>query len=286
MSTIRHTSIPKLTRDAEGKPLCRWCQKPVPPPRRTFCSQACVDEALIRSSPAELRRKTKERDKGICAACGTDTEAIKRQYNHLAKLAYNGVMVYREAEKKFARKFSIEENRIYTVLRGRDRMDANRTVAAERKRAIAQWEHNCRIYRETGRPECADPHPDQNRLHEYRWERIIKDSVILTDQELHARAVARRFQRLCEARRKRMQRELKAAGYHDVDSPHAVNMWQADHIVPVVHGGGCCGLENIRTLCLPCHKRETKELARRRALIRRGIDPDAPPEPDPQLTLL
>lgn len=30
--------------------------------------------------------------------------------------------------------------------------------------------------------------------------------------------------------------------------------WQADHIVPVVHGGGTAGLDNFRTLCLHCHR--------------------------------
>ena len=31
-------------------------------------------------------------------------------------------------------------------------------------------------------------------------------------------------------------------------------LWDADHIVRVEFGGGCCGLDNLRTLCLPCHK--------------------------------
>lgn len=41
--------------------------------------------------------------------------------------------------------------------------------------------------------------------------------------------------------------------------------WDADHITPVVEGGGECGLDNLRTLCIPCHARVTRELARRRA---------------------
>jgi 5-methylcytosine-specific restriction enzyme A len=36
--------------------------------------------------------------------------------------------------------------------------------------------------------------------------------------------------------------------------------WDADHIVPVIEGGGECGLSNFRTLCIPCHKIITKEL--------------------------
>lgn len=45
--------------------------------------------------------------------------------------------------------------------------------------------------------------------------------------------------------------------------------FEADHILPVVEGGGLCGLDNYRTLCIPCHKKETKALAARRARHRR-----------------
>ena len=34
-------------------------------------------------------------------------------------------------------------------------------------------------------------------------------------------------------------------------------LWDADHIIPVKNGGGCCGLDNLRTLCIPCHKNIT-----------------------------
>lgn len=34
-------------------------------------------------------------------------------------------------------------------------------------------------------------------------------------------------------------------------------LWDADHILPVKNGGGCCGLDNLRTLCIPCHKNIT-----------------------------
>lgn len=45
--------------------------------------------------------------------------------------------------------------------------------------------------------------------------------------------------------------------------------WEADHILPVVEGGGECDLSNLRTLCLPCHRAETAKLAARRAAARR-----------------
>jgi 5-methylcytosine-specific restriction enzyme A len=46
--------------------------------------------------------------------------------------------------------------------------------------------------------------------------------------------------------------------------------WEMDHIVPVIEGGGDCGLENLRTLCWACHARETKALAARRAEKRKA----------------
>lgn len=42
------------------------------------------------------------------------------------------------------------------------------------------------------------------------------------------------------------------------------SLWESDHIVPVCEGGGLCTIENLRTLCLPCHKSETKTLRSRR----------------------
>jgi 5-methylcytosine-specific restriction protein A len=47
------------------------------------------------------------------------------------------------------------------------------------------------------------------------------------------------------------------------------HLWEMDHILPVVEGGGECDLTNLRTLCIPCHKDATAALARRRAQLRR-----------------
>ncbi|HEV2687987.1 MAG TPA: HNH endonuclease [Bryobacteraceae bacterium] len=42
------------------------------------------------------------------------------------------------------------------------------------------------------------------------------------------------------------------------------SLWDADHIMPVVEGGGECDLANLRTLCLKCHGAATAALRRRR----------------------
>jgi 5-methylcytosine-specific restriction protein A len=41
------------------------------------------------------------------------------------------------------------------------------------------------------------------------------------------------------------------------------SLWDADHILPVAEGGGECDLDNIRTLCLRCHRSVTKQLRER-----------------------
>ena len=41
------------------------------------------------------------------------------------------------------------------------------------------------------------------------------------------------------------------------------SLWDADHILPVAEGGGECDLDNIRTLCLRCHRVVTAQLRER-----------------------
>lgn len=48
------------------------------------------------------------------------------------------------------------------------------------------------------------------------------------------------------------------------------HVWEMDHILPVSEGGGGCGLENLRTLCIPCHDQETAKLKARLAAARRS----------------
>ena len=46
------------------------------------------------------------------------------------------------------------------------------------------------------------------------------------------------------------------------------SLWQADHTVPLIEGGEAT-MANLRTLCVPCHTKETSELAARRAAERK-----------------
>ncbi len=66
----------------DGKKLeaCRECGGSIPKGRRrTFCSDACVDRWKLKTQPAYVRFKVFERDHGVCALCGADTEQMLKE---------------------------------------------------------------------------------------------------------------------------------------------------------------------------------------------------------------
>jgi 5-methylcytosine-specific restriction endonuclease McrA len=134
----------EVERAESGRPLCRWCRAETPPRRRTFCSDACVHEWKLRTDPGYLREQVLKRDAGVCATCGVDTLALRR--------------------------------------------DIRRSDFTARRKFLKEWG-------------------------------------------------------LTERSRK--------------------SFWDADHIVPVVEGGGQCDLSNMRTLCLKCHRAATAALRAR-----------------------
>jgi 5-methylcytosine-specific restriction endonuclease McrA len=48
-----------------------------------------------------------------------------------------------------------------------------------------------------------------------------------------------------------------------LNNPEEHHFWQADHELAVAEGGGGTGLDNLRTLCTPCHGVETEKLLSR-----------------------
>ncbi len=130
---------------------CRWCGRPVPKGRRTWCSQDCVDAYQVRAFGSSVVCRLFWRDRGVCAICGYPTHELEQ-----------------------------------LVRSKRWRFDLA-------PRFWGPW-----------------------------WSAIYNHC----------------------------------------------SLSEADHIVPVVEGGGCCGLSNYRTLCVPCHKAETAALAARRARAR------------------
>lgn len=67
-----------LPKGPNGRPLCRYCSKETVPPRRTFCSETCVNNFKMQSSAGYIRGRVEERDRGVCANCRLDTHALKK----------------------------------------------------------------------------------------------------------------------------------------------------------------------------------------------------------------
>lgn len=161
---MRYGKFPER-RNEQGQPLCKWCGAVVPKGRRAFCTQLCAHEVQLRRDSWYLRRQVFERDKGICAQCGCDTEKVERVLRYAASSYYN-MPCY--------------------------------------ERGGLDW--------------------------------------LFT----------------------------RAAGfiYDALDYKSAQTYWEADHIKEVVRGGEPY-LDNIQTLCRPCHKQKTKRQAGERAAERR-----------------
>lgn len=80
MSTARKKAGGWVKRE---RGACRWCGAEVPKGRFTFCRAACVHEWKLRTDPGYLREQVFGRDRGVCAACGVDTEALRKDKRKL-----------------------------------------------------------------------------------------------------------------------------------------------------------------------------------------------------------
>ena len=57
--------------------------------------------------------------------------------------------------------------------------------------------------------------------------------------------------------------------------PRAGHAWHADHVVEVADGGGEAALDNVQTLCVPCHLGKTKRSTAARSVARRRAAAEA-----------
>lgn len=92
----------------------------------------------------------------------------------------------------------------------------------------------------------------------YLREQVLeRDHGVCADCGIDCEAELRKLKRV------RTERRTEAWAAWGLKPRQRRSLWDADHIVPVVEGGGECDLTNIRTLCLPCHRRVTTELRER-----------------------
>lgn len=109
----------------------------------------------------------------------------------------------------------------------------------------------------------------------HQW-RVRSDPGYLRDQVLKRdRGICRscRIDTLVAAgilKRSRGQTRQRLLNFWDLPNYTGRSLWEADHITPVVEGGGECDLSNLRTLCLRCHRMATLGLRLRRAEARQA----------------
>ena len=104
-------------------------------------------------------------------------------------------------------------------------------------------------------------------VHEWRLRSdpgYLRDLVFARDRGICALCTIDTMEEYRLLKRRRGVARAEALEMWGLRSVHARrSLWDADHIVPVAEGGGQCDLDNLRTLCLPCHREATADLRRR-----------------------
>jgi len=93
----------------------------------------------------------------------------------------------------------------------------------------------------------------------------MRDRVFERDRGVCRRCGIDCVAELAKLKYLRGRKRLAAWSQWSLKPAQRSSLWAADHIVPVVEGGGECDLENIRTLCIRCHREATAQLRRRRS---------------------
>jgi 5-methylcytosine-specific restriction protein A len=89
----------------------------------------------------------------------------------------------------------------------------------------------------------------------------LRDRVFERDRSICALCGIDSVAAYAHLRRLRGTARLRAAAEWNLRGRKS--LWDADHVIPVVEGGGECDLSNMRTLCLKCHRAQTFEIRRR-----------------------
>ncbi|MBI4904011.1 MAG: HNH endonuclease [Acidobacteria bacterium] len=130
----------------------------------------------------------------------------------------------------------------------------------ENGRALCRW---CQLEVPKGRRTfCSDW-----CIHEWRLRSdpgYLRDQVLARDRGVCAQCAVDTVTAYVHLKRSRGRSREALLAYWGLKRINRATLWDADHIIPVVEGGGECDLNNIRTLCLRCHKEVTKAALRGR----------------------
>ncbi len=92
----------------------------------------------------------------------------------------------------------------------------------------------------------------------------VRECVLKRDRAVCAVCRTDTHEAWLRLKRARGERRAEMLAKWNLTKMNRRTLWDADHIVPVVEGGGECDLSNIRTLCLRCHREVTQALRERR----------------------
>jgi len=140
------------------------------------------------------------------------------------------------------------------------------------------------VCRWCGEPILHEVGPKQGEVNRRRrWHQACVDDYNLSDPREARRLTRRRDRGVCGECRlntNQLKREVKgrgrAARLRALGFKPRQSLWELDHIVPLIDGGGH-GLDNLQTLCVPCHERKTSREARERTARRKEGAADASP---------
>ncbi|HXR79140.1 MAG TPA: HNH endonuclease signature motif containing protein [Bryobacteraceae bacterium] len=113
-------------------------------------------------------------------------------------------------------------------------------------------------------------------VHEWRLRTnpgYLREQVFQRDKGVCSLCRVDTYAAFIELKRSRSRQRQKLLARWGLKRMSRKSLWDADHIIPVVEGGGECDLANLRTLCLLCHRKQTAELRRR---LRQQASGDCP----------
>lgn len=112
--------------------------------------------------------------------------------------------------------------------------------------------------------ECVHQHRIRTNTHYMRTCVYKRDNAICALCKQDTKKIARQAKQYRDAKNWSQYYELLEM--HSIPKTRKLwkrgfggGFWDADHIIAVKEGGGSCGLENIRTLCIKCHKENTSQ---------------------------
>lgn len=207
-----------------------------------FCGEKCNRTYWGKRRSGTIRSYLSELEQGVCQICGIDARKIFREVSS----------IYREEQLRVEKLYS---RRQQSLLEWKARFILELVLLYRTDHSIEKV--HSRVLdtlndSSTGKAleDCETKHKEAENSMNATMDFIENnriDHILKTDWK---------------PRKNTTSRVLKKATAL-IRNPQEGSFWQADHILPVIEGGGSCGWTNFRTLCTACHRVVTGELRAR-----------------------